>query len=75
MIGGYLFSPMNDFDHCFAVENDEENLCGFAMTIYQSEKYDQVFQRTWIEQLEQKYPNVDQVKAESIRSSHLLCDS
>ena len=74
MIGGYLFSPMNDFDHCFAVENDDENLCAFAMTIYQSEKYDKVFQRTWIEQLEQKYPNIDQVTTGPIRSSRLLTD-
>ncbi len=61
MIGGYLLSLLNKFDLCFGIDNNEDNLCGFVLTINESEKYDKYLQRKWIEQLHQKYPNVDQV--------------
>jgi hypothetical protein len=61
IIGGYLLSLLNKFDLCFGIDNNEENLCGFVLTINESENYDKYLQRKWIEQLHQKYPNVDQV--------------
>ena len=61
IIGGYLLSLLNNFDLCFGIDNNEDNLCGFVLTINESEKYDKFIQRKWIEQLHQKYPNVDQV--------------
>ncbi len=61
MIGGYLLSSLNNFDLCFAVDNVEDKLCAFVLTINESEKYDKFIQPTWITQLHQKYPNVDQV--------------
>jgi hypothetical protein len=61
IIGGYLLSSLNNFDLCFGVENIEEKFCGFVLTINESEKYDKFIQTKWIEQLQQKYPNVDQV--------------
>ena len=60
-IGGYLLNSLNNFDLCFGVENIEDQLCGFVLTINESQKYDQFIQTKWIEQLHQKYPNVDQV--------------
>jgi hypothetical protein len=62
MIGGYLLSSLNNFDLCFVVDNVEDELCGFVLTINESEKYDKFIQTTWITQLHQKYSNVDQVK-------------
>ena len=66
MIGGYLLSSLNNFDLCFGIENIEDKLCGFVLTINESEKYDKFLQRKWIEQLHQKYPNVDQVNIKSL---------
>ncbi|CAF1144432.1 unnamed protein product [Rotaria sordida] len=60
LIGGYLLSSLNNFDLCFSVNNVEDELCGFVLTISESEKYDKLIQPTWITQLHQKYPNVDQ---------------
>jgi hypothetical protein len=62
MIGGYLSSSLNTFDLCYAVDNVEDELCVFVLTINESEKYDKLIQSTWITQLHQKYSNVDQVK-------------
>ncbi len=62
MIGGYLLSSLNNFDLCFVVDNVEDELCAFVLTINESEKYDKLIQPTWITQLHQKYPNVDQVR-------------
>lgn len=61
IIGGYFFNSLNHFDLCFVVENVEEQISGFLLTINESEKYDKFIQSTWITQLHQKYPNVDQV--------------
>ncbi len=61
MIGGYFLSSLNNFDLCFVVDNVEDELCAFVLTINESEKYDKLIQPTWITQLHQKYPNVDQV--------------
>lgn len=47
---------------CFAVNNTQDELSAFVITISESEKYDKLIQSTWISQLYQKYPNVDQVK-------------
>ncbi len=52
---------MDNIDLCFGIDNNEDNLCGFVLTIKESEKYDKYIQTKWIEQLHQKYPNVDQV--------------
>ncbi|CAF2104856.1 unnamed protein product [Rotaria magnacalcarata] len=60
LIGGYLLSSSNNFDLCFSVNNIEDELCAFVLTISESEKYDKIIQATWITQLHQKYPNVDQ---------------
>ncbi|CAM4976801.1 unnamed protein product [Rotaria socialis] len=60
LIGGYLLSSSNNFDLCFSVNNIEDELCAFVLTIIESEKYDKIIQATWITQLHQKYPNVDQ---------------
>ncbi|CAF3451019.1 unnamed protein product [Rotaria sp. Silwood1] len=60
LIGGYLLSSLNNFDLCFVVNNVEDELCAFVLTIIESEKYDKLIQPTWITQLHQKYPNVDQ---------------
>ncbi len=62
MIGGYLLNSLNNFDLSFVVENVEDELCAFVLTITESEKYDKLIQATWITQLHQKYPNIDQVK-------------
>lgn len=62
MIGGYFVNSLNHFDLCFVVENVEEEICGFLLTINESEKYDKFIQSTWITQLQQKYPNVDRVR-------------
>ncbi len=61
IIGGYLLSLSNKFDLCFGINNNEDQFCGFVLTINESEKYDQFIQKKWIEQFYQKYPNVDQV--------------
>ncbi|UJR24030.1 hypothetical protein I4U23_026995 [Adineta vaga] len=60
MIGGYLSSLSNHFPLCFAVDNTEDELCAFVLTIIESEKYDKFMQSNWITQLHQKYPNIDQ---------------
>jgi hypothetical protein len=62
MIGGYLLNSLNNFDLSFIVENVEDELCAFVLTINESEKYDKLIQPTWITQIHQKYPNIDQVK-------------
>jgi hypothetical protein len=62
MIGGYLLNSLNNFDLSFVVENFEDELNAFVLTINESEKYDKLIQPTWIIQLHQKYPNIDQVK-------------
>jgi hypothetical protein len=62
MIGGYLLNSLNNFDLSFLVENVEDELCAFVLTINESEKYDKLIQPTWITQIHQKYPNIDQVK-------------
>jgi hypothetical protein len=62
MIGGYLLNSLNNSDLCFVVDNIEDKLCAFVLTINESEKYDKFIQTTWITQLHQKYPNVDQVE-------------
>ncbi len=62
MIGGYLLNSLNNFDLSFIVENVEDELCAFVLTITESEKFDKLIQTTWITQLHQKYPNIDQVK-------------
>jgi hypothetical protein len=61
IIGGYILNSENNNDLCFGIDNNEDNLCGFVITINESEKYDKYIQRKWIEQLHQKYSNVDQV--------------
>ena len=61
MIGGYWLSSLTNFDLCYSVETDEDKFAGFLLTIGESEKYDKVIQSKWIEQLQQKYVNVDQV--------------
>lgn len=61
-IGGYWLSSLNHFDLCFSVENGNDQLCAFLLTIIESEKYDKFLQIQWIEQLQQKYSDVDQVK-------------
>ena len=61
MLGGYWLSSLNQFDLCYSVETGEEKFCAFLLTIAESEKYDKVIQSNWIEQLQQKYSNVDQV--------------
>ncbi len=61
IIGGYLLNSLNNCDVCFGIDNNEDNLCGFVLTINESEKYDKIIQLKWIEQLIEKYPNVDQV--------------
>ncbi|CAF1317521.1 unnamed protein product [Adineta steineri] len=60
ILGGYLLNSLNNWDLCFGIDNNEDNLCGFVLTITESEKYDKLFQAKWIEQLHQKYVNVDQ---------------
>jgi len=40
----------------------EDELYAFVLVINESEKYDQFIQPTWITQLHQKHPNVDQVE-------------
>ena len=70
IIGGYFFNSLNHFDLCFVVENLEDQICGFVFTINESEKYDKLIQSTWITQLQQKYPNVDQVKNKNISSDY-----
>ncbi|CAF3168179.1 unnamed protein product, partial [Rotaria sp. Silwood2] len=62
LIGGYLLSSLNNFDLRFCVNTGEDELCAFVLTIIKSKKYDKLIQSTWITQLHQKYPNVDQVK-------------
>jgi hypothetical protein len=54
---------LNNSDLCFGVEscNSDDRLCGFALTIGESEKYDRLLQGKWLEQLHQKYPNVNEV--------------
>jgi hypothetical protein len=59
MIGRYLLNSINNFDPYFGIDNNEDNLCGFVITINESKKYDKYIQRKWIEQLHQKYPHVD----------------
>ncbi len=71
MIGGYLLNSLNNFDLSFVVENVEDELCAFVLTITESEKYDKLIQATWITQLHQKYPNIDQVKWKKLLSSSL----
>ena len=66
LIGGYL-SNNNNNDLCFVIEDNEDRLSGFILTINQSEKYDKLIQSTWISQLQQKYPNVDQVRSRNHR--------
>ncbi|CAF5011315.1 unnamed protein product, partial [Rotaria sp. Silwood1] len=44
----------------YVIDNNEDNLCGFLLTINESEKYDKLIQTKWIEQLKNKYPDVDQ---------------
>ena len=61
LIGGYLLSLSEKFDLCFGIDNNEEKLCGFVLTVNESEKYDKYVQRKWLEQLQEKYANVDQV--------------
>ena len=61
LIGGYFFHSLNHFDLCYVVENVDEEISGFLLTINESEKYDKFIQSTWITQLQQKYPNVDRV--------------
>jgi len=74
MIGGYLLNSLNNSDLCFVVDNIEDQLCAFVLTINESEKYDKFIQRTWITQLHQKYPNVDQVEKNSFFILKILFD-
>lgn len=60
-IGGYLSSALNNSNLCFVIDNNQDNLSGFLLTINESENYDKFIQSKWIEQLHQKYPNVDHV--------------
>ena len=55
-------SSLNHFDLCFSVDNGHDELCAFLLTIIESEKYDKLIQSKWIEQLQQKYADADQVK-------------
>ncbi len=73
LIGGYLLSLLDKFDFCFGIDNHEDNLCGFVLTINESEKYDKFIQGKWIEQLHQKYPNVDQVNKFQNSFSKFYC--
>jgi len=57
MIGGYFFNSLINLS--FVVEDE---LYAFVLVINESEKYDQFIQPTWITQLHQKHPNVDQVE-------------
>ena len=57
MIGGYLSSCLNNNDLCYCVDDIEDRLCAFLMTIIESEKHDKLVEASWVEQLHQKYPN------------------
>ena len=54
---------MNTSDLCFGIDDTKDGLHGFALTIIESEKYDKFHQTKWLEQLRQKYSNVDEVKS------------
>ncbi|CAF4591580.1 unnamed protein product [Rotaria sp. Silwood2] len=70
----YLSSSLNNVNNCYAIDNNEDNLCGFVLTINESEKYDKFIQTKWIEQLHEKYPNVDQNFFELIECPQWIYD-
>ncbi|CAF4562714.1 unnamed protein product, partial [Rotaria sp. Silwood2] len=74
IIGGYLSNLLNNVNNCYAIDNNEDNLCGFVLTINESEKYDKFIQTKWIEQLHEKYPNVDQNFFELIECPQWIYD-
>ncbi|CAF1341997.1 unnamed protein product, partial [Rotaria sordida] len=74
LIGGYLSSSLNNSDLCYAIDNNEDNLCGFVLTINESEKHDKFIQTKWIDELHQKYPNVDQNFFELIQCPQWIYD-
>ena len=51
---------------CYGIDDNEDRLCGFVLTIEESEKYDRYFQQKWIDELQRKYPNIDQVNHSNI---------
>ncbi|CAF2848423.1 unnamed protein product [Rotaria sp. Silwood2] len=42
LIDGYLLSSLNNFDLCFCVNNGEDELYAFVLTIIECEKYDKL---------------------------------
>ena len=54
---------MNTSDLCFGIDGTDDGLRGFVLTIIESEKYDKFHQTKWLEQLRQKYSNVDEVNS------------
>lgn len=43
---------------CYVIDDHDDRLCGFVLTIEESKEYDQ---QKWIDELQRKYPNIDQV--------------
>ncbi|CAF1464001.1 unnamed protein product [Rotaria magnacalcarata] len=74
IIGGYVSSSLNNNNLCFVIENDQDKICGFLLTINESEKYDKYIQTKWIEQLHEKYPDVDQNFFELIECPQWIYD-
>jgi len=73
-IGGYWLTLLNNFDLCFSVDNGHDELCAFLLTIIESEKYDKLIQIKWIEQLQQKYSDIDQNFFELIHCPQWIYD-
>ncbi|CAF1646108.1 unnamed protein product, partial [Adineta ricciae] len=74
VIGGYLSNSMNTSDLCFGIDGTDDRLHGFVLTISESEKYDKFHQTKWLEQLRQKYSNVDENFFEIIECPQWIYD-